>query len=127
MTSKNSPRHAVHQAAYRMRIKAGMRPVQSPWHWLSLPDVQRLAAEAYRLAAFACRDVSEPACTPELFASELQQTFEVLMADAAHAAGMVVAPAGAAAYAAHMRADLPPGWSPQYPVYGVVAASGGAA
>lgn len=127
MASINSSSHAVRQAAYRERIKAGIRPVQSPWHWLSAPDVQRLAAEAYRIAAFCCREVSEPACTPDLFVSELQLTFEVLVADAARAAGVDAAPADAATYAAQLRADLPSGWSPQYPVYGVAKASGGAA
>ena len=117
MPSYNSPHHAQHQAAYLERKKAGLKRVPAPWHWLSLSDLQRLAAEAYRVATYDCRDVSDPCCTPELFAADLQQTFEVLIADAAAAAGFKVAPAGAPGYAAQTRAYVPASWSPQYPVY----------
>jgi hypothetical protein len=117
MPSYNSPHHAQHQAAYRERRKAGLKPVAAPWHWLSLSDVQRLAAEAYRVATFDCREVSDPCCTPENFAADLQQVFEVFIADAAAAAGYQVAPAGAAGYAAQTRAYVPASWSPRYPVY----------
>lgn len=88
----NSKHHSAHQSAYRSRRKAGMVSVPLPWRWLTLQDVQRLAVEAYRSASHdLSRDLQDPHSSPENFAYLLQQAFEVLVADAALAAGV---PAG---------------------------------
>lgn len=58
-----------------------------------------------------------PNCSPENFAYLLQQAFEVLVADAALAAGVPAAPAGAPAFASCMREAVPVDWKPQYPVF----------
>lgn len=114
----NSKRHAAHQRAYRLRRKDGRVAALLPWRWLTLQDVQRLAVEAYRSASYGLsRDLPDPNCSPESFAYELQQAFEVLVADAALAAGVLAGPAGAPAFARRMRQDVPADWKPQYPVF----------
>lgn len=117
MSTRNASKHSRHQAAYLERRKAGLQRVPSPWHWLTLADVQRLAVESFRIASYQCRDVQDAASTPEMFTEALQQAFEVLVADAATASGFHVASSLSQDYAQAMRADLPAGWSPQYPVY----------
>ena len=76
---------------------------------------QALCALATAVATGLARELR--GSLEELFAADLQQTFEVLIADAAAAAGFKVAPAGAPGYAAQTRAYVPASWSPQYPVY----------
>ena len=79
--------------------------------------MQRLAAEAYRIATHDCSDVQDPNCTPQAFALGLQEVLDTLVADAASAAGVPDMPEDASHYARCMRADLPLDWKPQYPVF----------
>lgn len=114
----NSKHHVAHQKAYLSRRKAGMVAALLPWRWLTLLDVQRLAVEAYRSASYdLSRDLPDPNCSPENFAFLLQQAFEVLVADAALAAGVPAAPAGAPHFARCMREAVPADWKSQYPVF----------
>jgi hypothetical protein len=83
--------------------------LQNPWSFLSMEHVQLLAAEAYRAAAYECSDPAD-SVTPSFFLEQLQQSFEVLVADAASVCGVLAAPAGAPGYAAAMRANVPVGW-----------------
>lgn len=118
MSAFNSKHHAAHQLAYRSRRKDGQVAALLPWRWLTQEDVQRLAVEAYRSASYdLSRDLPDPNCSPENFAYLLQQAFEVLVADAALAAGVPAAPAGAPAFASGMRKAVPADWKPQYPVF----------
>ena len=120
----NSKHHSAHQQAYRSRRKVGMVVALLPWRWLTLQDVQRLAVEAYRSASYdLSRDLPDPNCSPENFAYLLQQAFEVLVADAALAAGVPAGPAGAPAFAISIREAVPADWKPQYPIF--VAVPGG--
>lgn len=113
----NTVTSRARQANYRHRRQAGLVPAALPWRWLTQADVQRLAAEAYRIATHDCSDLQDPQCTPEAFARALQEVFETLVADAASAAGVPATPPNASQYARHMRADLPADWRPQYPKF----------
>lgn len=113
----NTVSSRARQATYRDRRQAGLVPAALPWRWLTQADVQRLAAEAYRIATHDFSDVQDPQCTPEAFARGLQGVFETLVADAASAAGVPDMPGNASHYARCMRADLPVDWKPQYPVF----------
>lgn len=107
-----------HDAAYAFRRKHGLQPVQNPWSWLTLAQVQKLALEAYYSASHAMSDPEDrPEHPREYFASELISAFETLVADAALSSGIACAPAGASQFAAHMRAAVPVDWRPQYPIY----------
>lgn len=113
----NSVSHRARQATYRERRKAGLVPAVSPWNWLSQADVQRLAGEAYRLATYDYRGLDDSASNAENFTRGLQEIIEVLIADAAAAAGVPAAPFGASDFAKSMRVELPADWRPQYPVF----------
>lgn len=116
-TPTNSVSHRAHQATYRDRRQAGLVPAALPWPWLTQVDVQRLAAEAYRIATHDCSDVQDSNCRPQAFARCLQEVFDTLVADAASAAGVPDMPGDASHYACCMRADLPADWKPRYPVF----------
>lgn len=118
MTTSNPQLHREHQARLRERRRAGAQRVQAPWHWLTIADVRRFAAEAYRVAAYDTRHIEdgEP-CTPEHFASQLQEAFSTFVAALAQQKGVPCAPANAEHYAACMRRDVPESWQPQYPLF----------
>lgn len=80
----------------------------NPCSFLSVEQVQLLAAEAYRCVAYECSDPVE--VDQSFFLEQLQQSFEILVSDAASVHGVFVAPAGSPGYAAAMRANVPLGW-----------------
>lgn len=110
--------HARHQAVYRERRKLGLQPLVKPWDWLSVPEVQELAKEAYLIASHELCDQEEwPSEPAGSFAEELAQAFALLVAAAAQKRAIRCAPANAEHYAQRMRESLPAAWRPQYPLY----------
>jgi hypothetical protein len=109
---------AVRQAAYIQRRKNGLQPVATPWDWLTLAEVQKLAKEAYLSVTHS--DASDPdgwEFARESLGADLAQSFGVLLADKAQSLGICCAPTDAHEYAARMREAVPSNWRPQYPVY----------
>lgn len=126
---------AERQKAYLARKKANVRPLQSPWDYLSPEQAAELAKQAYRVATWhAWQEMQEPGSEPlnhfqlrQFFAEQLADFFADAVAAAAADKGqayLVLGPDEAARRAQVWRgflADVPDHWRHQYTLFPAVA------
>lgn len=94
------------------RRQDGLQQLPQPWDWLSAAQARDLVTKAFRAASWSCR---EPEASPENFAEELIETFELLVAAAAERAGHGIRNDSYPAMADRRLAQVPEGWRHQYP------------
>lgn len=101
------------------RRRKGLQRVESPWSWVTIADVKKLAAEAYRMASYDSREIHlEPDLQgPELFCDSLVETFEALVRGHAQQAGLVMGTWSYVDQVAKLRSSVPADWEPQYPLF----------
>lgn len=126
VSRKPSP-GALRMRLLHQRRQEGRQRVESPWSWLSIADVKKLAGEAYRIASYDSREIHlEPDLQgPELFCDSLVETFEVLVRGHAQQAGLVMGSWSYVDQVVKLRAAVPVDWQPQYPLFVDPASSQG--
>lgn len=128
-TLQSKALHVQRQSAYRQRKKTGVKPLPSPWAWMTIAEAKEIALQAFRVASWHMReDVAEGRLSDqdlrEAFADSLAEMFKhAISAHAVSNGGCWPVDDQTPSYADHLQiwrnlsAEVPDTWRPQYPLY----------